>query len=87
MAKYKKHFQTMVEENQYLFDDFKKLSPEDEKFNEVGNKVLRVVRRYEDELCSKSEGGRYGKFSEGLSEKFQAEVHTYLPSLHAVLLD
>ena len=77
----------MLEENQFLFNEFKKLEPTDETFNEMGNKVLRIVRRYEDELCSKSEGGRYGKFSENLSEKFQQEVHAFLPTIHAVRLD
>ena len=43
----------MLEENQFLFNEFKKLEPTDETFNEMGNKVLRIVRRYEDELCSK----------------------------------
>lgn len=77
----------MIEENQYLFNEFKKLTPEDEGFNDMGNKVLRIVRRYEDELCSKSEGGRYGKFSENLSEKFQQEVHAFVPTISSVKLD
>lgn len=87
MTKYKKHFLTMLEENQGLFNEFKALSPDNESFNDMGNKVIRVVRRYEDELCARSEGGRYGKFSENLSEKFQAEVHTYFPTLANVRLD
>lgn len=77
----------MIEENQYLFDEFKKLKVDDELFHDIGNKVLRIIRRYEDELCSKSEGGRYGKFSENLSEKFQAEVHAYLPTISQVRLE
>ena len=87
MVKYKKHFLTMLEENQELFNAFLALSVEGETFHVVGNKVLRVIRRYEDELCAKSEGGRYGKFSEGLSAKFQTEVHAYFPSLHTVRLE
>jgi hypothetical protein len=87
MTKYKKHFLTMLEENQELFNSFKTLTPESEEFHTEGNKVLRVIRRYEDELCSKSEGGRYGKFSENLSEKFQEEVHGYFPHIAAVRLE
>ncbi len=77
----------MLEENQELFNSFKALSTDAEDFNDVGNKVLRVIRRYEDELCSKSEGGRYGKFSENLSEKFQQEVHGYFTTLASVRLE
>lgn len=85
----------MLEENQDLFNEFKALedrystSPDEvaEEFNTVGNKVLRVIRRYEDELCSKSEGGRYGKFSANLSEKFQEEVRGYFRQIDAVRLE
>ncbi len=77
----------MLEENQELFNQFKALTLDDEAFHDVGNKVLRVIRRYEDELCSKSEGGRYGKFSENLSEKFQEEVHGYFTTIASVRLE
>jgi hypothetical protein len=87
MAKYKKHFLTMLEENQALFNEFKGMSPDNDAFQDTGNKVIRVIRRYEDELCAKSEGGRYGKFSENLSEKFQGEVHAYFPTLANVRLE
>jgi hypothetical protein len=87
MTKFKKHFLTMLEENQDLFNHFRALSEDADTFNTEGNKVLRVIRRYEDELCAKSEGGRYGKFAENLSEKFQTEVHAYFPTLSAVQLD
>lgn len=85
----------MLEENQDLFNEFKALEERfstdrdsvSEEFNTVGNKVLRVIRRYEDELCSKSEGGKYGKFSANLSEKFQQEVHGYFKHISSVRLE
>mgnify|MGYP007050220079 CR=1 FL=1 len=77
----------MLEENQELFNEFNALSTSDEDFHDTGNKVLRVIRRYEDELCSKSEGGKYGKFSANLSEKFQGEVRGYFKHIDAVRLE
>lgn len=94
MVKYKKQFQTMVKEYSTLFADFKVLHDqlvegnEDvrDEFNEKGQKVLRIIRRYEDELCSKSENSGFGKFSENLSELFWGEVRSYLPKISEVPL-
>jgi hypothetical protein len=77
----------MLEENQELFNHFTSLEKNSEAFNTEGNKVLRVIRRYEDELCSKSEGGRYGVFSQNLSEKFWEEVRGYFKDIDAVRLE
>lgn len=79
----------MLEYNEALFDSFKKVHDEyatdpslaKEAFNTQGEKVLRVIRRYEDELCGKSEGGRYGKFSTNLSQKFWDEVRINFPKI------
>ena len=87
MTKYKKHFLTMLEENQELFNDFKKLDDTAGDFHSAGNKVLRVIRRYEDELCSRSEGGGFSKFSENLSEKFWEEIRGYFPTIDTVRLE
>lgn len=84
----------MLEDNEYLFDEFKKLHEtyseedpeENDEFHEVGRKVLRVVRRYENELCSKSENSKFGKFSENLSEKFWEQVRAYFPRIDSVEL-
>ncbi len=89
MAKYKKQFQLMCEENKLLFDEFKKyhdmLDSNDksakDKFNELGRKVLRVVRRYENELCAKSENSGFGRYSENLSDKFWQEVRNHFPQI------
>lgn len=92
MTKHQKLFQEMLEYNQDLFNHFKKLhdeyavNPESVKdeFNSQGEKVLRVIRRYEDILCSKSEGGKYGKYSGNLAEKFWEAVRGYLPKIDFV---
>lgn len=92
MSKHQKLFQEMVEYNEDLFRSFKELNskyelnPESvkEEFNNTGEKVLRVVRRYEDILCSKSEGGKYGKFSSNLADKFWESVRGYFPKIDFV---
>ena len=70
-AKYKQYFQKMLDDNKALFNDFQKLHDEyslnqnglQEKFNVEGEKVLEVVREYENRLCSNTERGIYNKFS------------------------
>lgn len=82
----------MLKDYNEFFADFKKTcenyksDPEEwgEKFNEQGTKVLRIVRRYENALCAKSENTGFGKFSENLSEKFWDEVRAYLPLIDQV---
>lgn len=58
-----------------------------EDFNNQGRKVMRIVRRFEDALCAKSENSGFGKFSENLSEKFWEEVRSYLPHIDEVVLE
>jgi len=89
MSKYQKLFLEMLEYNEELFTSFKELNskyeidPESVKdeFNSTGEKVLRVIRRYEDILCSKSEGGKYGKFSSNLADKFWEQIRGYFPKI------
>lgn len=93
MAKYKKQFKIMIEENQILFTDFKnvhdKFASGDvtarKEFDEKGGRVLRVIRRYEDMLCAKSENSGFGKYSENLSDKFWEEVRAHFPLIDDVL--
>ena len=87
MTKYKEYFQKMLNENKEVFDAFAKLHFEysmDEdglqtKFNEEGEKVLEIIREYEDRLCRNTERGAYNKFSGGLAEKFQELVRAHFP--------
>jgi hypothetical protein len=93
-AKYQKHFQTMLNEYQDFFKDFKTLHDkyvEDpdtyrEEFDEKGQKILRIIRRYDNELCAKSENSGFGKFSSNLSDKFWEQVRAYFPKIDDVEL-
>jgi hypothetical protein len=92
MTKYKEVVNDMIEYNKEVFTDFKKLHDkfqEDPKeyqseFNNEGEKILRIIRRYENILCGKSESGKYGKFSSSLSDKFWNEVRIHFPKIDAV---
>lgn len=92
MTKYKEVVQEMFEYNKDLFNEFKnlhKLYEEDPKryqlqFNNEGEKILRIIRRYENILCGKSENGKFGKFSTSLSEKFWNEVKIHFPKIDSV---
>lgn len=92
MTKYRKQFQDMLEYNHDLFTQFKTVhdafavSPQTNRseFNAIGQRVLPIIRRYENELCMRSEGGKYGKYSENLSEKFWEEIRHFLPLIDQV---
>lgn len=92
MTKYEKSFQKMLDDYSGLFDDFQKIhdaikNGEEEKrgeFNQMGTKALRLIRKTENELCSKTENSSYGKFSENLSEKFWEAVRGKFPLIDTV---
>lgn len=92
MSKYKQVIDNMLEVHKDMFDAFKKIHDDfakDEKkfktqFNNEGQDVMRVIQKWENILCSKSESGKYGKFSSSLSDKFWAEIKTLFPLIHRV---
>lgn len=92
MVKYKKAFKEMLEDNQKLFEEFKTThdnfgknpSKWKDKFNEEGTKILRVIRRYENNLCSRSENTGFAKYSANLSDKFWEQVRAFLPLIDNV---
>lgn len=89
MAKYKKQIEEMLHIHKNIFDPFKDihdkyaLSPEkwQNEFNETGQEILRIIRRYENNLCSKSESGKYSRFSANLSDKFWTEIRLIFPKI------
>ena len=91
-VKYKQQVQDMLSAHQDVFKQFKKIHDEyekdpsmwQEKFNEEGIKVLPIIQRWENNLCSKSESGKYGRFSNNLADKFWGEVRTIFPKIDYV---
>jgi hypothetical protein len=86
-SKYKQYFEKMVSENKKLFDDFTTVhfeysaNPElnQDAFNKKGERVLEVVRDYENKLCKNTERGVYSKFSGNLAQKFHDEIKKHFP--------
>lgn len=89
MTKYQQTFMDMTGDNKVLFAKFKdihdKYALDQEKyqaeFNKIGNEVMNIIRKYENRLCGRTEGGKYGKFSTQLSDKFWNMVRTVFPKL------
>lgn len=92
MAKYNQVIKEMLEYNHDLFVAFKDLHKRysddpasfQAEFNTEGEKILRIIRRYENILCGKSENGKYGKFSTSLSEKYWQEIRTLFPKIDSI---
>jgi hypothetical protein len=92
MTKYREVYNDMLENHKELFDTFKKThddfaeDPDTNRknFNETGQDVLRIIQRYENILCGRSEGGRYGKFSSNLSDKFRGYIRQHFPKIDQI---
>jgi gamma-glutamylcysteine synthetase len=92
MTKYKRVFEEMIRQNQSDFDFFKQihdqysLNPQKfkEEFNNQGEKIQMILRRYENQLCRHSESGGFGKFSGNLAEKFWEEVRNEFPKIDEI---
>ena len=78
MTKHEKYYQEMIDANSDLFFEFQEIHDKylldygmwQAKYNEIGAKVVEVVRIWEKKLCQHSEKGTFGKFSGKLSDKF-----------------
>jgi hypothetical protein len=92
MTKYQKYFNDMLESHKDVFDKFKEIHEKysaDEKtwqkeFNEKGQEALEVIRKYENMLCSQSEGGKYGRYAANLAEKFWEPIRATFPKIDFV---
>ncbi len=89
MVKYKQQVADMLSAHEEIFKEFKKLHDKyaedpkkyQEEFNEKGLEIQAILRRWENNLCGKSESGRYGKFSSSLADKFREEVKVHFPKI------
>lgn len=89
MTKSQQYFQDMLEYNKKAFETFKKVheqyvnTPEkfQEEFNEKGEEVLRIIRKYENLLCSSSESSGFGKYSSNLADKFWELIRKAFPKI------
>jgi len=89
MQKYKAYFKNMLEVEKGPFEHFRQIHDEyalnpdkfQEKFNIEGEKILTIIRNWENKLCMQSEKAGYGNYTTRLAEKFQAEVREHFPEI------
>lgn len=92
MVKYKQYYQQMVDEHTELFAQFKQIHDEfvidretwSEQFNQVGQKVVDIIRVWDRRLCSAMNRGVYSSYSQQLSEKFWIEVKKHYSHIDLV---
>ncbi len=88
-AKYQQLFLQMLKENEEVLGEFKILHDKyatdpnsyQDEYNEEGEKILDVIRKYEDMLTSHTENSGYGKYAANLSDKFRSAVKLIYPKL------
>jgi sugar-specific transcriptional regulator TrmB len=91
-TKYKEIFEEMVEKHEKEFDSFQELHDKYEKnpqkwqsdFNKEGEKIMEIVREYENRLCGHMENTNNATYSANLAEKFHNEIKRYLPKLDMI---
>ncbi|MDP2671426.1 MAG: hypothetical protein Q8P13_03130 [bacterium] len=92
MTKFKQTFDEMVKKNREDFIRFKithdmyATNPKEFKtqFDHEGEKILAIIRDYENKLCGHSESGQYSKYSANLADKFWSEVRKNYPRIDFV---
>lgn len=88
-AKYLQLFQQMLKENEGVLSDFKLLHDKyvldpktyQDQYNEEGEKIMEVIRKYEDILTSHTENSGFGKYAANLSDKFRGACKLIYPKL------
>lgn len=91
-TKYLEVFSEMVKKYEKEFDSFQELHESYEKdprkwqkeFNTEGEKIMEIVRVYEDRLCGHMENTQKAAYSASLAEKFRNEIKRYLPKLDMI---
>ena len=89
MTKSQQYFQDMLEFNKDAFDIFAAIHDKYEtdakkyqdEFNEEGEKILTIIRKYENLLCNTSESGKYGKFSSKTADTFWGFIRKAFPKI------
>ncbi len=89
MQKFKAYVQKMLDIEKDSFVNFRilhdnyALNPNkfQEEFNKEGEKILTIIRVWENKLCMQSEKAGYGTYTSNLAEKFQEEVRKHFPEI------
>ena len=92
MTKYREYFERMITFEKQKFDEFTQLHMQysmdqdglQGKFNTDGEKIVTIIREWENKLCSSSDKAGYGGYTSKLSEKFWGEVRKSFPLIDHV---
>ncbi len=92
MTKYREYFERMITSEKQKFDAFTKLHMQysmdqdglQEVFNTEGEKIVAIIREWENKLCSTSDKAGYGGYTSNLSEKFWGEIRKSFPLIDYV---
>lgn len=87
MTKYKEYCQRMIQQNQEAFAKFLTIHNQygldedrfQEVFNKEGEKILKIIKEWENKLCQQSEKAGFSNYTGNLAEKFQTEVKKEFP--------
>ena len=82
----------MIDENKEIFSQFIDLHDKycqdskqwQGKYNLIGEKIVAIIRVWENKLCRESERGQYGKYSANLADKFWTLVRSDFPKIDFV---
>lgn len=92
MTKFKEYYERMIENNKEAFDRFTKIhlkysinpNENQEEFNREGEKILTIIREWENKLCNQSEKAGYASYTGRLSEKFWEEIRKNFPKIDSI---
>lgn len=92
MTKHEQYYQRMIDENSEIFGQFMDIHDKyaadsaawQIKYNEIGGRIVEIIRDWERKLCQHSEGGQFGKFSANLADKFWTLVRKDFPKIDFV---
>jgi hypothetical protein len=91
-TKYTQVYKEMLESNYELFSEFRKVHDNfkanpikhRDEFNQVGAKVVEVIRKYENILCNGSESSGYGMYTSKLAETFWNKIRSEFSEIDEV---
>ena len=92
MTKYKQVFMEMIKDHEVEFAKFKDIHDNfakdrktfQEEFDREGQKILEIIKEYEDLLTLKTDRGSFSKYSTNLSDKFRDQVRAFFPKIDFV---
>ncbi|MEK7166290.1 MAG: hypothetical protein AAB874_05785 [Patescibacteria group bacterium] len=89
MTKSQQVIAQMLDANTEIFKRFREIhdkyakdsSAYQEEFNQIGEEVMTIIRKYERILMSRMGSGQYNKYSNQVSEVYWREIRALFPKI------